>query len=319
MSGGGVVKLLPSLPNLPGRDVHGLAGVYALNALTGPEQTRFERHMDGCDNCVHEVRGLHQTASELALAVAAEPPPGFRERVLAAVPSVPQLPAVSAAPAVSAVPDLPGLAAEPPLRGITPESARHSVRPRPGRRRPAHKLRRRSLAGGVPKIAIGVAAVTTAVALVLGLRLISVQNQLNVSRHKLTISELELSISKAEQAALTRSLNTPGVRVLAATTGHGGYASAVHVPGQPKVILLTKDLPVLPVSKVYQAWLIGAKVHGVQHIRSAGLLARVPAGGTTFLVASGVLKGDTVAITVEPAGGTKQPTTTPFVLLPLVR
>jgi len=276
---------------LPGRNQHALAGVYALNALAGVEQDRFERHMDGCQACLEEVRSLYETASGLALAVAAPPPPGFRERVLAAVPSVPQLPAQPVAD--QAAPD------------TGQDTARHSARPRPAHRRPARKVRRPGLAGLLPKIAIGVAAVATAVAVFLGVRLNSVQSQ--------------LSVSKAEQLALTRLLNTPGVRVLAARTKLGGDATAVHVPGQTRVVVLAKDLPVLPGSKVYQVWLIGAKVKGVNHIRSAGFLARTAAGGTTILVASGVRIGDTVGITIEPAGGSKQPTTVPFVALQLAR
>lgn len=286
---------------LLGPDLHSLTGVYALNAMTGPEQDRYEQHLDSCQPCIREVRSLHETVSELAVAVAAPPPPGFRERVLAAVPSVQQLPPAS------------DRLAQPSPAGPLAEPARPRLAgPRPARRRPAHKLQRQRRVGLLPGLAIGTAAVATALALVLGLRLISVEHQL----HR---SQAALGISLAEQHALTQLLNTPGVRVLAARSSIGGAATAVKVPGQKKVILLTKDLPVLPAGKVYQVWLIGVKVHGVQHIRSAGLLAHVPAGGTAFLLASGVLKGDTIGITVEPAGGTAQPTMNPFVAIPLVR
>lgn len=270
-----------------GSDVHALSGVYALDAMAGVEQDRFERHLDGCRSCLREVRSLHETVSELALAVAAAPPPGFRERVLAAVPSVQQLSPVA------------GPSAGQPAAGTAQELARHSGRPRPARRRPAHKLRRRRVDVWLPRIAVGVAAVATVVAGVLGVRLNSVESQLGVSR--------------AAQAALTRLLNTPGVRVLAKTTSIGGDVTAVHVPGQQRVVVLTKDLPPLPASKVYQVWLINKSKIG---IRSAGLLQR-PSNGLATLLASGVAKGDVVGITVEPAGGTKQPTTNPFVVLPL--
>jgi anti-sigma-K factor RskA len=35
------------------------------------------------------------------------------------------------------------------------------------------------------------------------------------------------------------------------------------------------------------------------------------------VLATGVVKGDTLGLTVEPAGGSAQPTTTPILALPL--
>ena len=73
-------------------DLHGLTGVYALDALAGPELDRFTRHLGGCPGCEHEVRGFRETTTQLALAVAATPPAHFRPRVLAAVAATRQLP-----------------------------------------------------------------------------------------------------------------------------------------------------------------------------------------------------------------------------------
>ena len=72
---------------IPGlrRDPHGLAGAYALDALTGADRARFERHLASCATCPQEVRGHFATATELALAVAATPPPALKGRVLADV------------------------------------------------------------------------------------------------------------------------------------------------------------------------------------------------------------------------------------------
>ena len=32
-------------------DVHTLAGAYAMDAITGPDRDRFERHLAGCAEC----------------------------------------------------------------------------------------------------------------------------------------------------------------------------------------------------------------------------------------------------------------------------
>ena len=66
------------------RRVHELAGAYALDALDDAERERYERHLRGCPACAEDVRRMTSTATALAMAVAAEPPAGLRERVLAA-------------------------------------------------------------------------------------------------------------------------------------------------------------------------------------------------------------------------------------------
>lgn len=266
---------------LPGSDPHGLSGVFALNAVTGAELDSFERHLDGCLPCTAEVRGLHETVAGLALAVAAPPPAQLRERVLALVPSVEQLPVQSALPA----------------RPSARESARHSARPRP-----AHKLQRRGPTRWLPRLAIGIAGVATAAAVTLGFVLASAESQ--------------LSSTRASQQVLAQMLDTPGVRIRLAHTSVGGAATAVLVPGEQRIVVITKGLPALSDGKVYQVWLMGRAAVG---IRSAGLLARPPSGGTATLLASGLLRGDRIGITVEPAGGTAQPTTTPIVVISLAR
>src|SRR6185369_2561059 len=71
-------------------------------------------------------------------------------------------------------------------------------------------------------------------------------------------------------------------------------------------------LPALPPGKVYQLWLIGKPA-----ITSAGLLPPAKDGRTPPVLATGVVKGDTLGLTVEPAGGSAQPTTKPILALPL--
>jgi len=79
-----------------------------------------------------------------------------------------------------------------------------------------------------------------------------------------------------------------------------------------ELAVVTTGLPALPAGKVYQLWLIG-KPKTV----SAGLLPAAKNGQTPAVLATGVVKGDTLGLTVEPAGGSAQPTTTPILALPL--
>ena len=60
-----------------------------------------------------------------------------------------------------------------------------------------------------------------------------------------------------------------------------------------------------PTGRVYQVWVMSPS-----GARSAGLMA-----GSSTLLASAVVPGDRIGITVEPAGGTSKPTTTPVAVL----
>lgn len=73
-------------------DVHALAGAYALDALPADERAFFERHLAMCDACRAEVAELTETAARLGGAAAQTPPPGLRDRLLAAADVTRQLP-----------------------------------------------------------------------------------------------------------------------------------------------------------------------------------------------------------------------------------
>src|SRR5579864_2301122 len=74
---------------------HTLAGAYALDALTGADRTRFERHLARCEQCAREIASLREATARLAAAAAAEPPAGLTERALAAAARTRQLPPVT--------------------------------------------------------------------------------------------------------------------------------------------------------------------------------------------------------------------------------
>lgn len=67
----------------PGEQVHTLIGPYVLDAVTDTEREAVERHLAECPTCAQEVTELRATAARLVDPVAAEPPVGLRERVLA--------------------------------------------------------------------------------------------------------------------------------------------------------------------------------------------------------------------------------------------
>ena len=122
----------------------------------------------------------------------------------------------------------------------------------------------------------------------------------------------ELNQVKAENQAISLLLSAPEAKLLTHTVTNGGVATVVLAADRHELAVVTTGLPALPAGKVYQLWLIGKP-----KIVSAGLLPAAKNGQTPAVLATGVVKGDTLGLTVEPAGGSAQPTTTPILALPL--
>src|SRR6185312_16107349 len=122
----------------------------------------------------------------------------------------------------------------------------------------------------------------------------------------------ELNQVRAENQAISLLLSAPEAKLLTHTVTNGGVATVVLAADRHELAVVTTGLPALPPGKVYQLWLIGKPA-----ITSAGLLPPAKDGRTPPVLATGVVKGDTLGLTVEPAGGSAQPTTKPILALPL--
>ena len=264
------------------QDLHTLTGAYALDALEeGSELTRFNRHLSRCQSCASEVRGFREVATAMAFAATTEPPPEMREAVMAAAARTRQLP---------------------------PEIRTHA-RPR----------RTRSAAPWIPWLSGAVATAGIVIAVLFGFANAHTQDELNQAREQnqaLAAAqvrvEAELSQARAHDQALAKILGAPHVTLLSQATTKGGVAVVVLDAAKRQLVVATSGLPALPPGKVYQLWLIGPV-----KIVSAGLLPEAQGGTTAPVVATGIVKGDKLGLTVEPAPGSKQPTTTPILALPL--
>ena len=81
-------------------EIHGVTGLYAVDALDPEELESFEAHRAVCATCSQEAAELCATAPRLSvLAAAPFPPPALRAMVLAGLADVRQLPPLGAAPA----------------------------------------------------------------------------------------------------------------------------------------------------------------------------------------------------------------------------
>jgi anti-sigma-K factor RskA len=123
-----------------------------------------------------------------------------------------------------------------------------------------------------------------------------------------------LDAARSADAEVAAVLSAADARVASAATSAGGTATVVASRRGGTVVFTSSGLPVLPPSSVYELWFIGSA-----GVRPAGLVpSPAPASGAAVLVlASGLSGDDAVGVTVEPAGGTTAPTTTPIVVLTL--
>jgi anti-sigma-K factor RskA len=151
--------------------------------------------------------------------------------------------------------------------------------------------------GWARRLAVPVAAACTALAIVLGVLL-------GVSRH-------QLGTETAQQRAIAAVLTAPDARLVQEPTSVGGVATVVAAANLHKFIFTSKGLPALASARVYQLWVLGPGGTA----RSAGLLRMSGNGPSAPVLAAGLLPGDKVGVTVEPAGGTTKPTTTPIVII----
>ncbi|MEU4230929.1 anti-sigma factor [Nonomuraea sp. NPDC026600] len=331
-----------------GSDPHTLVGAYALDAIDDElERHRFEEHLAGCPDCALEVAGFAETAARLGSAVAIEPPPGLKERVFAQIDQVRQAPPTVAEPThgdqsqwqPQRRPE--GWAEERPvgrsgewseervqggpagrsdewsggrLPGRSDEwsAGRPAGRPegRPSgrseewaerrtqrgqRRRPEGRARRSRWRPLVA--AVGVAACLAAVA-VLGAVALQARGELEQARR-----------TDREVAAV---LTAPDSRTATASARQGGRGTVVVSRSQGKMVFLAAGLSDLPEGSVYQLWQLAPG-----QISSAGLLTADAAGHMLPVITEpgpGVAK---IGVTVEPTGGSAQPTTKPLFLVNL--
>jgi anti-sigma-K factor RskA len=258
-------------------ELHTLTGSYAVDALPAGELEEFERHLAHCGSCVAEVRGLRETAARLALVAAERPPDQMRARVLAAAERTHQLPPVT------------------------------ENRPARGPARPIRSARsaRRAPRVWIPRVSVAVAAAAAALAVVFGVG----QNN---AQHRLSAIESQLSAAKVHNQQVDSVLAAGDLHLVSNKTSVGGSVSAIVSPSQARLVVVTAGLPALPAGKVYELWLLGPSV-----AQPSGLLTTSAHGRTVPVVASGYVKGYSLGITVEPAGGTLKPTTTPIAAMPL--
>ena len=155
-----------------------------------------------------------------------------------------------------------------------------------GHRRPLKRLRRLSRP-------VALAAMAAAIVVLAVLQL--------DTRH-------QLQQAQAGNRAIASVLAAGDAQIELGSSSVGGTVTAVVSRQDHAAVVTAADLPAPADDRVYQLWVIKGPVK-----RSAGLLPGSDSGATSSVLADDVQPGDQLAITVEPAGGSTQPTTTPIV------
>ncbi|MFD7663636.1 anti-sigma factor domain-containing protein [Streptomyces sp. NPDC059788] len=115
--------------------------------------------------------------------------------------------------------------------------------------------------------------------------------------------------ARARAGQLSAVLTAPDSKVSSGRLKDGASGTVVVSRARDRAAFIASNLPDLPDARVYQLWFNdGGKM------RSAGLLSAT--GGTGAMVLDGRLGGASgIGVTVEPAGGSEQPTSEPVGLM----
>ncbi len=120
----------------------------------------------------------------------------------------------------------------------------------------------------------------------------------------------EQAYQQAQEDKLAQITAADDARRLTAEVAGGGLATLVWSNELGSAALMVDGIASLPESKTYQLWYIdedGARPAGTFDVGASGSTWRVLDGAMT--------EGDTIGLTVEPAGGSNTPTTRPVVAI----
>ena len=190
--------------------------------------------------------------------------------------------------------------AEPP-----PDHLRRRVLDQVARTRQEPPGSGRTTAAGVRRTMRGPMRLTAAAAVLAVLAAVGLGAVALRTQHQLSAVQDELVQMENSDAPVARVLSAPDTREATAKAATGGNAIMLVSHQLNEAVLVVSDMPSPPPDHVYQVWLMGPNPP-----RSAGLLATstvVPP-----LAFSGLPGAQQIGVTVEPNGGSKQPTTNPI-------
>ena len=262
-------------------EIHGAVGSYVVHALDENELNEFEAHLASCETCLREVLEFAETAAHLGSLVETAPPPALRGSILDAIQQVRPLP-----------PELPEEAPRSNVSSLVERAPRKPAEPiewdEPTTGQPRTdelELRRQQRAKRLLAFATAAAVV---VALVLGGFVVSANQQ-----RQTQVAEAQLE---------TQLLTAPDAKTYSTTMRDGTRVSFVASKSMNKALFVGNNLPAAGADKSYQLWTLDAKGKAVPDTVFVG-------GDRNKAWLSGNIRSASgLALTIEPEGGSQEPT-----------
>ncbi|GGL01219.1 anti-sigma-K factor RskA [Curtobacterium luteum] len=279
-------------------DPSSLTGSYALDALSDEERTQVEDALAFSSDLRAEADSLRETALQLAYSTdPIEPPASLKASLMAQIQTTPQV----AAPAASFA-DTPALDDGLEARSASAPSPTSSVVPGPAESAARRRWFQR------PAAAMSAAAAVAVVFLGVGLSVGGVLNPGSEPGPGAGSSQSSSVLDGIYAASDFQRSSTP--------VEGGGTATVVWSKDIGKSAVILDGVQAAPKGKTYELWYIASKASGGA-IKPAGLMEQSSDGVHSAVLTGDLQDGVTVGITVEPAGGSEQPTTTPIAAVPL--
>ncbi|MEO7068985.1 MAG: anti-sigma factor [Nostocoides sp.] len=259
--------------------IHTLSGAYAVHALDVAEEAAFEAHLATCPDCRAEVVELRTAAASLAATESAAPPAELRNRVLAEIRQVRPLPPLVGPSAGDSIPAIPAPPSPPAL-------ARHAAAETDASVLPFRRRLGRRVATGLVAAAVLIGGGVT------------------VATHPWDRGGTTV-VALADQVLRAPDAKRTTIRVGSARL------SVVRSDVVGRAVVQTQGMAPAPDGKVYEVWLQAPSKQMVK----AGFMT----GGTdqTVLLDGNARSAIALGVTVEPDGGSDQPTSQPIALVSL--
>jgi anti-sigma-K factor RskA len=128
------------------------------------------------------------------------------------------------------------------------------------------------------------------------------QGQVENAQGQVKDLQSELEVARAHQSQTIK---------LKGSWAEQGAIAEVASMKKNQIILVARNMPSVPEDKTCQIWVIKGDVP-----KSSGLF-QPDGNGTATPISNSIRKADVIAVTVEPAGGSEQPTSDPVLLAEL--
>jgi anti-sigma-K factor RskA len=284
-----------------------LTGSHAVDALSDEERAFLERALTTSPELQAESDSLRETALQLAYAVEpVTPPASLKASLMARIASTPQAaPVQDTAGATDPAP------VADPAQVADVREARHAAAPSVAPLSSASTAEGPAAAAARrrwfqrPAAALTAAAAVAVVFLGVGLGVGTSFGPANEPGPGTTQASGGLDSIYAASDFQRSTAKVAG----------GGTATVVwsHELGKSAVIL--DGVAKAPEGKTYELWYIGSEGTGGK-ITAAGLVDGASDGVHSAILEGTLSRGATIGMTVEPAGGSEQPTTTPIMAVP---